>query len=188
MITALALCCLLPLVDPLQHLGIVPPRKHSLLQSPSRSSRRRAVLSCAQLSIWHDFNSTSRPGDAQPCSRPRSRAFRRPRNFPRSRKRKRFSRRWRDELIEGAGRLPSLAQLPSPPSTCYGSHRGTSCVRHSQARIYPLNSQVAPLTIRPPNPQRIHLHQAAHPDSTAKSSLHPSHPHLVSIADVPKPP
>jgi hypothetical protein len=60
--TALALCCLLPLVDPLQHLGIVPPRKHSLLQSPSRSSSSfelRAAFDLARL-----YNSTSRPRDA----------------------------------------------------------------------------------------------------------------------------
>jgi hypothetical protein len=51
-----------------------------------------------------------------------------------------------------------------------------------------LSSEFAAFAIRPRNPQRIHLHQPAHPDSTAKSSLHPLRPHLVSTADVPKPP
>jgi hypothetical protein len=79
--------------------------------------------------------------------------------------------------------------IPSPQTNNrYLTYSCWLAARHSQARIYPLNSQLAPLTIRPPNPQRIHLHQAAHPDSTAKSSLHPWHPHLVSTADVPKPP
>jgi hypothetical protein len=79
--------------------------------------------------------------------------------------------------------------IPSPQTNNrYLTYSCWLAARHSQARIYPLNSQVAPLTIRPPNPRRMHLHQAAHPDSTAKSSLHPSHPHLISTADVPKPP
>jgi hypothetical protein len=57
-------------------------------------SRRGAVLSCAQLWIWHDFTiPRAVPGTPTHCSRLRSRAFRRPRNFPRSRKRKRFSPR-----------------------------------------------------------------------------------------------
>ena len=79
--------------------------------------------------------------------------------------------------------------IPSPQTNNrYLTYSCWLAARHSQARIYPLNSQVAPLTIRPRNPQRNHLHQATHPHSTAKSSLHPSHPHLVSTTDVPKPP
>jgi hypothetical protein len=79
--------------------------------------------------------------------------------------------------------------IPSPQANNrYLTYSYWLAARHSQARIYPLNSQLAAFTIRPRNPQRIHLLQAAHPDSTAKSSLYPSRPHLVSIADVPKPP
>jgi hypothetical protein len=79
--------------------------------------------------------------------------------------------------------------IPSPQTNNrYLTYSCWPAARHSQARIYPLNSQVAPFTIRPHNPRRIHLHQAAHPDSTAKSSLHPSQTHLASSADVPKPP
>jgi hypothetical protein len=79
--------------------------------------------------------------------------------------------------------------IPSPQTNNrYLTHSCWLAARHSQARIYPLNSQLAPFTIRPRNPQRIHLHQAPHPDLSAKSSLHPSHPHLVTTADLPKPP
>jgi hypothetical protein len=75
--------------------------------------------------------------------------------------------------------------IPSPQTNNrYLTYSCWLAARHSQARIYPLNSQVAPSTIRLRNPQPSHLHQAAHPDSTAKSSLHPS----FSTADVPKPP
>jgi hypothetical protein len=79
--------------------------------------------------------------------------------------------------------------IPSPQTNNrYLTYSCRLAARHSQARLYPLNSQVAAFAIRPPNPPRIHLHQAAHPDSTAKSALHPSRPHLVSTADLPKPP
>ena len=79
--------------------------------------------------------------------------------------------------------------IPAPQANNrYLTYSGWLAARHSQARIYPLNSQLAPFTIAPRNPQSIHLHQDARPDSTAKSSLYPSRPHLVSIADVPKPP
>ena len=79
--------------------------------------------------------------------------------------------------------------IPSPQTNNrYLTFSRWLAARYSQARIYPLNLQVAPFTMRPRNPQRNHLLQAAHPDSTAKSSLHPSHPHLVSTTDVPKPP
>jgi hypothetical protein len=75
--------------------------------------------------------------------------------------------------------------FPSPQTNNrYLTYSSWLPARHSQARLCPLNSQVAAFAIRP---QRIHLH-SAHPDSTAKSSLHPSRPHLVSTADVPKPP
>ena len=79
--------------------------------------------------------------------------------------------------------------IPSPQTNNrYLTYSCWLAARHSQARIYPLNSQVAAFAIRARNPQRIHLHQAAHPDPTANSSLHPSRPHLVSTTDVPKPP
>jgi hypothetical protein len=79
--------------------------------------------------------------------------------------------------------------IPSPQTNNrYLTYSCWLAARHSQARLYPLNSQLAAFAIRPRNPQRIDLHQAAHPDSTAKSSLHPSRPHLVNTADVPKPP
>ena len=79
--------------------------------------------------------------------------------------------------------------IPSPQTNNrYLTYSCWLAARLSQARIYPLNSQVASFTIRPRNPQCIHLHQATHPHSTAKSSLHPSHPHLVSTTDVLKPP
>jgi hypothetical protein len=53
-------------------------------QSPSRRSRRRAVLSFAQFSIWQDcINPRAVPLTLMPCWRLPSRAFRRPRNFPR---------------------------------------------------------------------------------------------------------
>jgi len=79
--------------------------------------------------------------------------------------------------------------IPSPQTNNrYLTYSCWLTARHNQARFYPPNSQLAALAIQPRNPQRIHLLQAAQPDSTAKSSLHPSHPHLVSIADVPKPP
>ena len=79
--------------------------------------------------------------------------------------------------------------IPSPQTNNrYLTYSCWLAARHSQARIYPLNSQLAPFTIAPRNPQSIHLHQAARPDSTAKSSLHPSHLHLVTTADLPKPP
>ena len=79
--------------------------------------------------------------------------------------------------------------IPSPQTNNrYLTYSCWLAARHSQARIYPLNSQLAPFTIAPRNPQSIHLHQAARPDSTTKSSLHPSHLHLVTTADLPKPP
>jgi hypothetical protein len=79
--------------------------------------------------------------------------------------------------------------IPSPQTNNrYLTYSCWLAARHSQARIYPLNSQLAPFIIRPRNPQRIQLLQAAQPNSTAKSLLHPSRSHLVSIADVPKPP
>jgi hypothetical protein len=51
-------------------------RLHSALQSLSRGSRRRAVLSCAKLSIWHDF--TIPRTVLMFRSRPHSKAFHRP--------------------------------------------------------------------------------------------------------------
>jgi hypothetical protein len=65
--------------------------------------QRARILSCAQLSIWHDFiipRTVLRT--LMLCSRLRSRLFHRPPNFPRSRKRKRFSVCWRHEPIERA--------------------------------------------------------------------------------------
>jgi hypothetical protein len=82
------------------------PKTHSSLQSPSRSSRRRAVSSCAQRSRWRSsITQRTDPRTLTPCSRLRSRAFRRPRNFPRSRKRKCSSQLWRHEPVERAGDL-----------------------------------------------------------------------------------
>jgi hypothetical protein len=66
--------------------------------------RRRGVSSCARRSRWRSsITQRTNPRTLMPCSRLRSRAFRRPRNFPRSRKRKCSSPRWRHEPIEGAG-------------------------------------------------------------------------------------
>jgi hypothetical protein len=60
--------------------------------------------------------------------------------------------------------------------------------RRSQARIHTLNLQTAALAITSRNLQRVHFHQSAHRSNTAKISLYPSQPHLVSTADVLKSP
>jgi hypothetical protein len=71
-----------------------PPRRHSSRQSLSLKRRRRAVSSCLQLSIWRDFIiSLAAPRMLTPCSRLRSRAFRRLQNSPRSKRRERCSPR-----------------------------------------------------------------------------------------------
>jgi len=71
-----------------------------------------------------------------------------------------------------------------------GNERGPRRARRPLQQSSHLSSEFAARSIYYPSahPQRVHLHQAPHPDSTAKSSLHPSHPRLVSTADVPKPP
>ena len=60
--------------------------------------------------------------------------------------------------------------------------------RRSQARKHSLNLQKAAVAITSRNLPRVHLHQPAHPFSTANISLHPSRTHTVSTADVPKSP
>jgi hypothetical protein len=75
-------------------------------QQNARSFELRAAFSLAKL-----YHSTDRPPMPMPYSRLRSRAFRRPRNFPRLNKRKCSSQRWRHEPIEGAGDFPFLAQI-----------------------------------------------------------------------------
>jgi predicted ATPase len=76
-------------------------------QQNARSFELRAAFSLAKL-----YHSTDRPADAHAVlARLRSRAFRRPRNFPRLNKRKCSSQRWRHEPIEGAGDSPFLAQI-----------------------------------------------------------------------------
>jgi predicted negative regulator of RcsB-dependent stress response len=66
------------------------PRMHSSLQSPSRSSRRCVVLSCARRSRWRSsIIQRTDPPMAMSRSRLCSQAFRRPRNFPKLNKRKR---------------------------------------------------------------------------------------------------
>jgi hypothetical protein len=57
-------------------------------QQKARSFELRAALSLAKL-----YHSTDRPADAHAVLASASRVFRRLRNFPRSRKRKRFSPR-----------------------------------------------------------------------------------------------
>ena len=44
--------------------------------------------------------------------------------------------------------------------------------RRSHARLHALNSHKTALANTPYSPQRIHSHQLAHTDCTAKSSLH----------------
>ena len=79
--------------------------------------------------------------------------------------------------------------IPSPQiNNRYLTYSCWLAARHSQARIHPLNSHTAALAITPYNPQRPHSHRPAHPPDSAKISLHPSRPHLVSTAHVPKPP
>src|SRR5271165_5225314 len=77
------------------------------------------------------------------------------------------------------------------PSLPINEHCQTySCwlaARHSQARVHTLNSQTAALADTPHNPQRVHSHQLAHTDCTAKSSLHVSLSQLAT-ARVPKSP
>src|SRR6516162_9937522 len=93
---------------------------HSSLQSPSRSSRGRAASSCARRYRWRGFiRVQTAPPTLVPRSLPRWKVFYRPRNFPRSRKRKRFSPRWRDELIEGSGRRPGLARSGGPRMSAF---------------------------------------------------------------------
>ncbi len=60
--------------------------------------------------------------------------------------------------------------------------------RRIRARIHALNSQTAALAITPRNQQCTQFDQPAHPPDSEKISLHPSRPHLVSIADVLKSP
>ena len=78
------------------------------------------------------------------------------------------------------------------PSLPINEHWQTySCwlgARRAQVRIHPLNSQKTALAITPSNLQRDHLHRPAHPRDSAKISLHPSRPHIISTADVPKSP
>jgi hypothetical protein len=78
------------------------------------------------------------------------------------------------------------------PSLPINEHCQTySCwlaARHSQARIHTLNSQTAALANTPHSPQRVHSHQLAHTDCTAKSSLHRSLSQLATAARVPKSP
>jgi hypothetical protein len=78
------------------------------------------------------------------------------------------------------------------PSLPINEHCHTySCglaARRTQARIHPLNSPTTALAITPHNLQCAHLHQPAHHPDSAKISLHPSPPHLIRTADVPKSP
>ena len=69
-------------------------RKPSLPRSPWRKSKKRGASSCAPPCHWLSFiNQPSAPPTRMPCSRQRSKAFRRRRNFPRLRKRRRYSPR-----------------------------------------------------------------------------------------------
>ena len=100
-------------------------RMHSSRRSPSRSSRGRAVLSCALLSVWHgSIIRLAVPRRLMPCSRLRSRAFRGHPNFPRSRKRKRFSPRWRHEPLSRHDRpRPRGASAMCPMTSLSGWSR-----------------------------------------------------------------
>jgi hypothetical protein len=71
-------------------------------QQKARSFELRAALSLAKL-----YQSNGRQPMRMPCSLWRSKVFRQPRNFPRSRKRKRFSPRLRDELTIRRSRATS---------------------------------------------------------------------------------
>ena len=69
-------------------------RKPSSPPSPSRNSRRQRASSCARRCRWRSFiNRPTAPPTPMPCSRPRSKVFRRRRNFRRSKRRKRCSPR-----------------------------------------------------------------------------------------------
>src|ERR1051325_10652361 len=81
-----------------------------------------------------------------------------------------------------------LVTLSLQISNRYLTYSRWLAARRGQAREHSLNSQTAVLAITPPNLQRVHLHQPTHRFTTAKISLHPSRPHLVSIADLPKSP
>jgi hypothetical protein len=75
-----------------------------------------------------------------------------------------------------------------PPNYRYPTPSCWFAARRSQARIHPLNSQTAALANTPHSPQRVHSHQLAHTDCTAKSSLHVSLSQLATAARVPKSP
>jgi hypothetical protein len=77
-------------------------------QSLLRSSRRHGVSSCARRSRWRSsITQRTDPPTPMRCLRQRLGAFRRPRNFPRSRKHKRSSPRLRDELTIRRSRVTS---------------------------------------------------------------------------------
>jgi hypothetical protein len=75
-----------------------------------------------------------------------------------------------------------------PPNYRYQTSSCWFTTRRSQARMHLLNSQTTALAIIPPNLQRAHLHRSAHPPDSAKTSLHPSRPNLVSTTHVLKSP
>ena len=72
----------------------VPAEKLSSLPSPPRNNKRRGASSCARRCRWpRSINPPGVPRTPTPSSWPRSKASRRRRNFPRSRKHRRFLRR-----------------------------------------------------------------------------------------------
>jgi predicted ATPase len=80
-------------------------------EQKARSLELRAALSLARL-----YQSSNRAADAHAALAPALEGFYRPRNFPRSRKRKRFSPRWRDELqkLSSLGNLSQDSPSMSP--------------------------------------------------------------------------
>jgi hypothetical protein len=79
--------------------------------------------------------------------------------------------------------------IPSPPinQPCQTYSRWLAA-RRSQARIHALNSQTAALAITPINLQRARSDRPLYSIDSAKISLYPSRPNIISTADVPKSP
>ena len=75
-----------------------------------------------------------------------------------------------------------------PTSDRFQSYSCWLAARDAQARIHTLNSQTAALANTPHSPQRVHSHQLAHTDCTAKSSLQVLLSQLATAARVPKSP
>src|SRR3984893_1952372 len=70
----------------------------------------------------------------------------------------------------------------SPINHCCQPYLCCLAARHSQARIHTLNSHTAALANTPHSPQRVHSHQLAHTDCTAKSSLLPGQRLLATLS------